>query len=139
MKSLPPTQLFVYGTLRRDSRHELYHLLAKNARFVGEGAAPGKLFDLGEYPGMIPDRSGRVLGELYQIDHERWPDVIARLDEYEGCGSGDPPPHEYRRELIDVLLHNGEATQAWAYILNERPPKVREIVSGDYMAWRDSF
>jgi len=132
------TRLFVYGTLRRDPRHELYHLLAKNARFIGEATAPGKLFDLGEYPGMIPDRSGCVVGELYEIGKQHWSSVIARLDEYEGCSPNDPRPHEYRRDIIEILLHNGEVSQAWAYVLNERPSKVREIPSGDYLSWRES-
>jgi gamma-glutamylcyclotransferase (GGCT)/AIG2-like uncharacterized protein YtfP len=100
---MTPTNIFVYGTLRRDPAHEMFHLLAKHARFVGNATVSGRLFDLGEYPGMIsPDETHEVLGEIYEIDKDHWTDVVARLDKYEGCSSEDPPPHEYRRELVSA-------------------------------------
>ncbi|SRR6266498_4691543 len=132
-----PTRLFVYGTLRRDPSHEMSHLLAKHARFLGEATVPGRLFDLGDYPGMIfPDETGRVVGELYEINAVHWPSIITRLDEYEGCAVTDPEPHEYRRQLVNARLPTGENLPAWAYVLNRWPNRVREIESGDYLTWR---
>ena len=131
------TRIFVYGTLRRDPTHEMFHLLAKHARFAGQAAVAGRLFDLGAYPGMIaPDDTGVVVGELYEFDEAAWSSVIARLDEYEGCSSNDPEPHEYRREIVTARLADGSMLPAWAYVLNQRPAQVREIESGDYPAWR---
>lgn len=133
-----PTRLFVYGTLRRDPSHEMFHLLAKYGRFAGDASVSGRLFDLGEYPGMISiDDAGRVVGELYEIDEANWDRVITRLDEYEGCSAGDPQPHEYRRELVSARLAGGLVLPAWAYVLNAWPAKPREIESGDYLAWRE--
>jgi|ERR1044071_201107 gamma-glutamylcyclotransferase (GGCT)/AIG2-like uncharacterized protein YtfP len=133
-----PTHIFVYGTLRRDPRHEMFHLLAKYGRYIGEASVPGRLFDLGEYPGMVwPDDSKKVLGEVYEIDPTQWEQIISRLDEYEGCGPSDPDPHEYRRELVSARLSTGEMLRAWAYILNRRPAHMREIPSGDYISWRE--
>src|SRR5215813_7463055 len=95
------TRLFVYGTLRRDPSHELFQLLARNAKLLGEAVVEGKLYDLGEYPGMIyRANGGHVIGELYQVNPEAWENVIERLDEYEGCRPIDPEPHEYRRILV---------------------------------------
>ncbi len=137
MTPAPPNRLFVYGTLRRDPRHEMFHLLARHGRFVGGATVPGRLFDLGNYPGMIAsDDKRRVVGELYEIDADHWAEVIARLDEYEGCATADPEPHEYRREVVNARLATGTILPAWAYVLNRWPASFREIDSGDYLSWR---
>lgn len=134
-----PRMLFVYGTLRRDPAHELYHLLARHANFVSDARVSGRLFDLGSYPGMTLDAdNGYVSGELYQVN-SNWPYVIARLDEYEGCTDNDPQPHEYRRELVNAIRPGGPPTIAWAYVLNRDPQGLTQIESGDYLSWRASF
>jgi len=131
--------LFVYGTLRRDPAHKLYHLLARHARFLGDASVRGRLYDLGSYPGMVlSDQNDVVVGELYEIQ-TNWVDVIDQLDEYEGCASSDPLPHEYRREIVEALRPNGERIHAWAYVLNRDPQRLRRIESGDYLAWRNTF
>lgn len=131
-----PQTIFVYGTLRRDPTHDLYHLLARHGRFIGDARVQGRLFDLGAYPGMaLDDTNGFVTGELYEVA-VNWPSVIARLDEYEGCSSNDAEPHEYRRELVQALRPSGEPVRAWAYVLNRDPQGLPVIESGDYLAWR---
>jgi gamma-glutamylcyclotransferase (GGCT)/AIG2-like uncharacterized protein YtfP len=116
----------------------MFHLLAKHARYLGEASVHGRLFDLGEYPGMIPDDRKSVVGEVYEVDPRDWDTVIRRLDEYEGCGPIDPPPHEYRREIVNARLsHGGAVLTAWAYVLNRAPSETREIRSGDYISWRE--
>lgn len=131
-----PTSIFVYGTLRRDTQHQLFHLLARHARFLSEATVPGRLYDLGDYPGMLYPERGRVVGELYTVYPPQWESVIERLDEYEGCTASDPEPHEYRREVVDAYLPNGKTVPAWAYVLNRLSPGLKEIESGDYLAWR---
>ena len=132
-----PTRIFVYGTLRRDPAHEMFHLLAKSARFVGDATVPGRLFDLGDYPGMVVSHDGnRVIGEVYEFDPAVWPFGIQQLDEYEGCSPDDPEPHEYCREVVNARLHNGKTVSAWAYVLNRWPAGSPEIKSGDYLASR---
>jgi len=134
-----PRILFVYGTLRRDPAHELYHLLARHARFVSDAKVQGRLFDLGAYPGMtIEHGDDYVSGELYEITSS-WSEVISHLDEYEGCGPNDPQPHEYRRDLVRALRPNGEPVTAWAYVLNQDPRGLPVIESGDYLSWRSAF
>ena len=135
-----PRTLFVYGTLRRDPAHELYHLLARHGHFIGDAKVRGQLFDLGAYPGMTVDDNNNdyVSGELYEITSS-WSQIIARLDEYEGCTAEDPEPHEYRREVVKALRPSGEVITAWAYILNRNPRGLPRIESGDYLSWRGSF
>jgi gamma-glutamylcyclotransferase (GGCT)/AIG2-like uncharacterized protein YtfP len=132
------TSLFVYGTLRRDPTHELFHVLARNAVFIGEATVEGRLFDLGDYPGMLfPAPNGHVVGEVYEVRPALWERVITTLDEYEACRPVDPQPHEYRRQLIPARLKSGRVVNAWAYILDRPASGLREIPSGDYLAWRD--
>jgi gamma-glutamylcyclotransferase (GGCT)/AIG2-like uncharacterized protein YtfP len=111
-------------------------MLARHARFLGEAIATGKLYDLGDYPGMVYPEHGNVVGEVYAVVPEDWEMVIRRLDEYEGCGDADPQPHEYRREVINTRLVDGKSIPAWAYVLNRLPAQPREIQSGDYLSWR---
>ncbi|MGH9197662.1 MAG: gamma-glutamylcyclotransferase family protein, partial [Acidimicrobiia bacterium] len=61
--------LFVYGTLRKDIRNSMFHLLAREATFVGGARAQGRLFHLGEYPGLVPSRApgSWVHGEVYAL------------------------------------------------------------------------
>jgi gamma-glutamylcyclotransferase (GGCT)/AIG2-like uncharacterized protein YtfP len=130
-----PTQLFVYGTLRRDPAHEIFHLLARTARFVGEARVAGRLYDLGAYPGMTLSPNGKyVQGEIYEVLPDQWERVIRQLDEYENCREEDPEPHEYRRELVQAELPSGQTVRAWAYVLNRPAQGLREIASGDYLA-----
>jgi gamma-glutamylcyclotransferase (GGCT)/AIG2-like uncharacterized protein YtfP len=120
--SQPPTTLFVYGTLRSDSGHELSGLLARHALRRSAARVRGRLFDLGSYPGMVPDAgSGFVTGELYVVKPEEWDALISVLDRYEGCGPDDPEPHEYRRVIVEVRTEDGTVA-SWAYVLNRPVP-----------------
>ena len=117
--------LFVYGTLRKG--HARAHRLLGAARFVSRGTVSGKLYDLGDYPGLRKTtRSGtRVGGEVYELagpDPER---RLAILDRYEGA--------EFRRARVVVRLHDGRRHRAWAYVLVNQPPKgARPIPAGVY-------
>jgi gamma-glutamylcyclotransferase (GGCT)/AIG2-like uncharacterized protein YtfP len=126
------SQLFVYGTLREGGRNSVHHMLAHGARRVGKARMRGRLFDLGEYPGFVPSDTGPawVHGELYALADSA--EMLARLDEYEGCGSRDPRPHEFQRLCREALMEGGASAEAWVYVyagtVNGKP----EIASGDY-------
>jgi len=132
--------IFVYGTLRKDAGHELFHVLARNAAFVGEAVVRGRLFNLGSYPGVVlsDDPAESVKGELYEIAQSKQKAVLDLLDHYEGCAPDDREPHEYRRELVDVSTTPGATVQAWVYLLNRPTDRLEPIASGDYLAWRAS-
>lgn len=135
-----PTCVFVYGTLRKDLSHDMYHVLARNAAFVGEATVQGRLYSLGEYPGLVlsAPSSHIVKGEVYRLTDARLKETLAILDDYEGIGPGDPAPHEYRRELTQVTLADGQLLTAWAYVLNRQPEGRPLIPTGDYAQWRAS-
>ncbi len=130
--SLP--RIFLYGTLRRDARHPMHHHVARMARFIGMGHVPGKLLDLGPYPGAVPDPSGRsrVLGEVY----ENLPGqpLLPLLDRYEGCTPLDAMPHEFERRSVWIDLLSGERLRAWIYLYAGPLAHARRIPSGDYLS-----
>lgn len=98
------TLLFVYGTLKRGESqfHLLTHADWLNEIETGEGYA---LVDCGEYPAMVEEGTGRVLGELVEIPRE----LLSALDAYEGA------PELFQRTRI--RLENGE--RAVGYVIRE--------------------
>jgi len=126
------TRLFIYGTLRKGSRNSMHALLARDARFEGYAQISGRLYQLGEYPGLVPaeEPGTRVRGEVYVL--ENLPEVLARLDEYEGCGPNEPKPHEFVREQCEVALETGEKVLAWVYWYTGTVAGKDVILSGDY-------
>lgn len=73
--------VFVYGTLMRD--RSASHLM-KNATFCDNAVLHGyAMYDLGDFPGIVPDTYKTVLGEVWFVDDE----TLAELDRYEDEGT----------------------------------------------------
>lgn len=125
-------RLFVYGTLRKDSRRSMHHLLARHAEFVGHAQIPGRLYLLDGYPGLVPssEHHAWVRGDVYVLEDPS--EVLARLDDYEGCGPNDAKPYEFERVQREVVLESGESVLAWVYVYAGSVAGKREILSGDY-------
>jgi gamma-glutamylcyclotransferase (GGCT)/AIG2-like uncharacterized protein YtfP len=104
--------LFVYGTLRKGSDHPMAVFLARNAKFVAQGKAPGCLIDFGEYPGMLEAKSPDdwVHGDVFELDKSET--ILAALDRYEGCDRVNPL---YHRRQTQVTLETAETVTAWYY------------------------
>jgi gamma-glutamylcyclotransferase (GGCT)/AIG2-like uncharacterized protein YtfP len=125
--------LFVYGTLRRAGGHPMAHFLTARGRLVGSASVPGRLYDLGTYPGMV-EAAGEgecVRGEVYELQDPEA--TLATLDRYEGCGPEDPPPRLYERALAVVTRDDGEQLSAWLYLYRGPLTGARHIPSGDYL------
>ena len=105
---------------------------AQEATFVGYARIQGRLFDLGEYPGLVlsGDPGAWVRGEVYALANPR--ETLSRLDDYEGCGPNSPKPHEFERVDESVVLDSGASARAWVYVYGGSTANKREIVSGDY-------
>jgi gamma-glutamylcyclotransferase (GGCT)/AIG2-like uncharacterized protein YtfP len=124
-----PSHIFVYGTLRSESDHSMARRLSSQARLVGKGRVPGRLYDLGWYPAALFDPSEKrsIVGEVFAlVPGSR---LLAELDAYE---AGDP---NYARTPLQVKLADGRTVTAWAYGVREAP-KARLIQSGDFIAHR---
>ena len=128
-----PDYLFVYGTLRRGANHPMHQLLMQNSRFIGMAHFQGKLYQVTHYPAVVasthPDE--QVLGEVYQLLQPE--QMLPELDRYEECGADFPAPQEYRREMQQVVLENGDSLTAWVYLYNRSTVGLEQLLSGDFM------
>lgn len=123
--------LFVYGTLRPAMRHVLQDALRRHARWLGAGWVAGWLYDLGRYPGLVPDaRGAAVHGDVYRLRHHRA--LLATLDRYEACGTRMPRPREYRRLPVQVRWKR-RRLWSWVYVYGRSTQGMRLLPGGDYL------
>ncbi len=124
-------RLFVYGTLRRGSRHPLAGQLAAKASFLGEARFNGRLYRITHYPGAVASSQPDdwVQGDVYVLQD---PTFLTALDRYEGCGPNDAKPTQYLRLLQNVTLSDGTSVDAWAYIYNWPVETLERIMSGRF-------
>lgn len=117
-------RLFVYGTLR--SGAPMHALLEGRARREGPARAPGRLVDLGDYPGLVaPGRAGdRVVGEIYVLAAAEQDAVLDSLDRYEGP--------RFRRER-DLVEGPAGPVHAWLYRYRGDWTGRPVIRGGDYL------
>ncbi|MCW8974664.1 MAG: gamma-glutamylcyclotransferase [Sedimenticola sp.] len=127
--------LFVYGTLLRPLGHPKHTYLAQYCHYICPGRFQGKMFDIGDYPGVIPSiqREDSVQGEVYAIKDEAL--LLSKLDEYEGCSGHSPQPHEYQREIHLIELPNGTSQSAWIYLYTHDIALLKPILTGDYLEY----
>lgn len=135
--SAPATdRLFVYGTLLRAVGHPMYRLLARQADYLGPAQVAGRLYDLGDYPGMLIEAGGaaHVTGELYRLHDPAT--TLRQLDQYEGCAPTDRPPREFERVLATATISALPPQPAWVYVYGRNPTALPRIADGDYLAHR---
>ena len=122
------TYLFVYGTLKRRSRHPMAGRVAQAARHVGAAKTAGRLYDLGRFPGLKEPRSPLdwVHGDVYEIDER----TLHEMDAYENVES--PPPTPYQRQPAAVTLADGSEVTAWVYWYRGEVLEECFIASGSY-------
>ncbi len=118
---MPTDLLFTYGTLMRGFR--LHRLLDRRAVYLGPGQVAGRIVDLGSYPGAVPDRGGRLQGEIYRVAD---PALWGALDSAEG-------PQYHRRE-ITVRSEDGRDQAACIYWYIGPLDRGVPIPGGDYRA-----
>ena len=133
-----PRYLFVYGTLRNSANTEWSQFLSRSSSIVGSGRTRGLLFQLEGYPGMVVNThdDGWVSGEVFQLNEPST--VLPILDSYEGCGASDTPPHEFERQVVDVVLDGDQTIRAYAYVYRLNTEGKNRILSGEYLHQRVS-
>ncbi len=123
--------LFVYGTLRRRSRHPMARRLAQAAHHVGVARIAGRLYDLGRFPGLkgphAPD--DWVQGDVYDLGENAGP-TLREMDAYENSES--PPPTPYERERAAVMFEDGRALSVWVYLYRGDVREEQFLASGCY-------
>ena len=122
----PSTQyIAVYGSLMTGmgGREELG--VGDQLGFSGRCEIGGRLFDLGEHPGLLLG-PGIVHAELYEIaDHS----ILQRLDAYEDYDPDDPEGSLYIRKLVRLARPDRDA---WLYEYNRDVSGRPSIPSGDW-------
>src|SRR5687768_8130084 len=96
--------LFVYGTLKSGERNA--HRLS-GCELIGPGQVGGILYDIdGEHPALVVYGTSRVAGEIWKCP----PDLLFKLDEFEGLASG-----LFRRIGVSAETRNGPLP-CWTYV-----------------------
>ena len=120
-----PSLIAVYGTLRAPAVRRRLGVEAV-LRFRGRCRLPGRLYDLGDYPGLVAG-DGTVQAELYALTDPR---ALARIDAFEDIVPGNPAASLYRRECWRMLAPDVEA---WVYVYNRPVAGLRRVSGGDWM------
>ena len=116
--------LFIYGTLMPGLRLEAQ---MHGAQFLGPAQVPGRLVDVGRYPGLLQG-DGQVTGEVYEVDDAH----LARLDGVEGVVPGDRAASQYWRENVTVLSGPLQGQLVQTYVFNRPVEGCTPIPHGDY-------
>ena len=116
--------LFIYGTLMPGLRLEAE---MHGALCLGPARVPGRLVDLGRYPGLLSG-PGEVVGQIYRVSDAR----LARLDQVEEVVPGDRAASQYWRERVTVLSGALAGQAVWTYVYNRPPIGLTPIAHGDY-------
>lgn len=129
--------LFVYGTLMSRASDAMgsgeRNRLRREARSLGPATLGGRLFDLGQYPGLILSEAAEdvVQGEVFQLLQPAV--TVAWLDRYEGIGWKGRDRDDYQRVTREVALANNAELEVWTYVFQGSLRSARLIRSG---CWR---
>ena len=128
--------LFVYGTLL-NAGNEFAIYLKNNCSFYAKAKLKGRLYDIGEYPGVIADDqyAGYVYGSIFMMG-----DVVStlkHLDYYEGFGSEQERPNLFVRGLVGIDSDKG-IISCWCYLYNLPVDGLKLIESGDYSKYKNN-
>jgi gamma-glutamylcyclotransferase (GGCT)/AIG2-like uncharacterized protein YtfP len=126
--------LFVYGTLLPECNLSISTQFLKEAEFIGHGFVFAKLYDFGDYPGMVLDMSQehKVFGHIYRLKSPE--KTLPLLDEYEDINPSFPEDNEYIRTVIKVMSE-GREINAYAYLYVKDVLPLQKIPSGDYLSY----
>lgn len=126
--------LFVYGTLMRAMPFPMANFLEQHAVFKGEGWLPGRLYELGGYPGLVylPQHQNRVSGHVFELTNPEA--VLEKLDAYEMVDPVEPERGEYLRVLAPVETTAG-FLDCQVYVYNRPVEGLFEISEGDWLSW----
>lgn len=108
--------LFAYGTLQPGCAPQEIAAAAAQMRVVGRGHIRGVLYDLGAYPGAVPEATaaGQIEGTILELPQSA--DLLRKLDEYEGFNPASPASSLFVRELHPVTMDSGGTLMCWVYV-----------------------
>lgn len=124
-------KILVYGTLRVGQGAYQTFGLNKSTTHLGQVRIPGSMYHLGGFPGVVLDGNEEgVLCDVLEItDEAAVPDVVRRLDAYEGYREHSPDNSLYLRREVAA----GEFGQASIYEINRAMDGRPRIDGGDWV------
>jgi len=127
METIDPNRdcIAVYGSLMRVHGAQDLAGTTDKLRFLGECRIPGQLYDLGEFPGLVPGPD-EVAGELYRIEHA---DALPLLDDYEAFYESNPSQSLFVRRRIRL---NQPPIDCWVYFFNQEPKGNPKVEGGNW-------
>ena len=124
--------LFIYGTLMPSKADDEIAHIVKRLRRIGAGYVRGRLYNLGEYPGAVIDRSANtsIHGELVELPADKT--ILEALDKYEEFDPSRPQKSLFVRKRTKIKLANGRNVEGWMYVYNRNPGNAPIIRGGNY-------
>lgn len=123
--------VFFYGTLLPSHAPREVAQTVKQLRRIGRGAVRGRLYDLGQYPGLKLDSTARttVKGQVFEVPAKN---VLRLLDRYEGFRRSRPSRSLFIRRRSPVRLDRNRILNCWLYEYNKRPSEATRIPQGRF-------
>jgi len=124
--------LFVYGSLLPGQAPAEIAPTVDRLKTVGDGFVRGRLYELGEYPGLVLDETGeKIPGKIFRLPEE--PEVLKRLDDYEEFDPDQPEGSLFVRQKLTVTRsgQNRKLT-CWVYVYNPHAGAVPAIGPGEF-------
>ncbi|WP_206952000.1 gamma-glutamylcyclotransferase family protein [Trinickia acidisoli] len=127
--------VFIYGTLRAGEINDIGLAAARHGigtpRLIGRAAVAGRLYDLGDYPGLVQDETaGLVRGDVYEIDEA----LVPVLDDIEGVHTGTDSVFKSREVTAAV---GDSPLRCFFYPIDDVSAMGRpRIEAGDWVSYR---
>ena len=127
--------IYLYGTLLPELAPANLRPLLARLEPVGSATVPGRLYDLGDYPGAVSEVSATlsVHGRVFALPGR---DVLRAFDAYERFDERDVSGSLYRRVRQLVTLDDGSKVTCWMYAYNRHPRSAPVVPGGDYLVHR---
>ncbi|MBA2725515.1 MAG: gamma-glutamylcyclotransferase [Actinobacteria bacterium] len=116
----------LYGSLRKQGEISDKPDLSEYLKPAGDAVIKGLLFDMGDYPALIPG-DGAIQGEVYEVVDRK---AFVVVDEFERYDPNDVDGSLYVRRAVRLTKPK---LDAWVYIYNRRVGNAPRIASGDWI------
>jgi gamma-glutamylcyclotransferase (GGCT)/AIG2-like uncharacterized protein YtfP len=123
--------LFSYGTLVPGRAPAEIAPTVRKLRPIGPGKVRGRLYDLGNYPGAVLNKTASIIsGEVFELPES--PNILVKLDEYEGFDPANPQGSLFVRKRRLVSLNGGKKKWCWIYVYNRPLGHAPTLHNGDF-------
>jgi gamma-glutamylcyclotransferase (GGCT)/AIG2-like uncharacterized protein YtfP len=123
--------LALYGSLMQGFDGLIESGAENKIILVGKCKVAGRIFDLGDYPGLVSG-DGSVCAELYKVVDDN---VIRDLDKFERFDPRDRISSLFVRRCVRCKTSDNRFFDAWVYFYNQDVLGHEPILSGDWKSY----